>query len=100
MDKACRVLFQISPGRAFLQYGFSVLFLLTPEIRDFSQAAACFAAPLESNHPAFLMAGPRITEVSLSLSTLNTAAGCNPAFAPAIPLTPRWASWRAGEGSC
>ena len=49
----------------------------------------CFTAPLEFNHPAFLMAGPRITEVSLSLSGFNTAAGCNPAFASAKPLSPR-----------
>jgi hypothetical protein len=54
---------------------------------------------LEFNHPAFLMAGPRITEVSLSLSGFNTTAGCNPAFASAKPLSPRRASWRAVEGS-
>ena len=55
---------------------------------------------LEFKHPAFLMAEPRITGVvPLSLSSFNTAAGCNPIFASAKPLSSRWASWRAVGGS-
>ena len=78
----------------------SLYFFLLPQRCRISHRRQC-ASLLHWNLtiPPSLWPDRELRKYHCPCQAFNTAAGCNPAFASAKPLSPRWASWRAVEGS-